>query len=110
MYFSFGDEGGKYLVMLLLGLFALWWIFRKVLKLFGNVLGMWLYVSIVCVGIGMNGVSILFILGIVSLIACLVFLCGMDVQSHTQYYSNRTEQQRQEEEKYGIIDFTDKDE
>ena len=110
MYFSFGDEGGKYLVMLLLGLFALWWLLQKAFSLFGGVLGFWLFVSTVCVAVGIAVSPVLAILGVVSLVACLVFLCWLDGQFHAQYYSDRTEQQRQEEEEYGIIDFTDKDE
>lgn len=110
MYFNFGDEGGKYLAMLLLGLFALWWLLQKVLGLFGGVLGFWLFVSTVCVVVGIAVSPVLAVFGAVGLVSCLVSIYCIDEKHHAQYYSDRTEKQRHEEEEYGIIDFTDKDE
>ena len=110
MYFSFGEDSGTYLIVLLCGLFALWWLLRKTLKLFGDVFGLWLFSSVVAIAVGVAVSPMLSILGIISLIIYFAFLCGLDGRINKQYYIDRTNRQKEEEENYGIVDYTNKDE
>lgn len=109
MYFNWTPDTWKYLLMLfgLLILFA--WVWYILCHIGGVLIGSWLFFGTILTVGGGSVVPELFCIGAVSVIACFVYWCGLDTRYNSQYYIDRTKEQRKEEEEYGIIDFTEKD-
>lgn len=105
MYIELSEEFFEYIWLLPICIGVILFCCLCAICILGKWFGIALCSAVALGTVGLCGVPALVLIGMVSVVVLLIYLCGKD--GYSPYLVRRHHGQQKEEEDYGIIDFTE---